>query len=211
MGRWLIACEYSGVVRDAFTAKGHYAMSCDLLPTESPGPHYQGDIFDVINAGWDGMIAFPPCTYLTLTGNKWFLPEFATRFPTRQQDRKDAISFFMRLAEANMPRIAIENPIGIMSSEWRKPDQIIHPYYFGDPERKSTCLWLKGLPRLHYVRQDTLFERQTLVQPQIIYHASGRTDSAWHFNTLRLPAAERSKLRSKTFAGIANAMADQWG
>ena len=146
----LIACECSGTVREAFNAKGHDAWSCDLLPSDIEGNHIQEDILKVIKEPWDLMIAHPPCTYLTVTGNKWFKPEYATRFPTRQQDRLDAISFFMALAKADIPKICIENPIGIMSTTYRKPNQIIQPFQFGEPHAKKTCLWLKKLmPLMH--------------------------------------------------------------
>jgi len=140
--RVLIACEYSGIVRNSFTARGHYAMSCDLLPTESPGPHYQGDVFDIINNNWDLIIAHPPCTDLAVSGAAWF-----------EQKRKDgrqqkSIDFFMRFLVAPCHKIAVENPVGIMSTIYRKPDQIVHPWMFGHTEQKSTCFWLKGLPKL---------------------------------------------------------------
>ena len=198
----LIACEFSGTVRDAFTRGGHDATSCDLLPTERPGKHYQGDVFDIINDGWDMMIAHPPCTYLTLAGNKWFLPEYAERFPTRTQDRKDGIEFFVKLWNAPIKKKCFENPIGVLSSQFRKPDQIIQPYQFGDTERKATCLWLQGLPKLTHTK---------IVVPEIIRHKNGKTDSKWHYETMKLSPHERMKARSKTFQGIANAMADQWG
>lgn len=207
----LIACEYSGIVRDAFAAKGHDAWSCDLLPTERPGNHIQGDVLEVLSNGWDLMIAHPPCTFLTVAANRWHRPEYAARFPTRNADRKEAVEFFMKFAEADVPRIAIENPIGVMSTIYRKPDQVVQPYYFGDDERKATCLWLKGLPKLVYQKTDTLFEQKTVVEPAIIYHASGRTDGRLHFETLKLSKVERAKARSKTFQGLADAMADQWG
>lgn len=207
----LIACEYSGRVRDAFLAKGHDAMSCDLLPTESPGPHYQGDVMDIINNGWDMMIAFPPCTYLTTTGNKWMKPEFRTRFPDRPQRRKDAIKFFIVLATAKIGKIAVENPVGIMSSEFKKPNQIIQPYYFGDEARKTTCLWLSGLPQLKHYENDTLFNKKTHVgQGEMHTYKNGWQDPKWHMDTLRLPPEERAKARSLTYPGIANAMAEQW-
>ena len=139
----LIACEFSGVVRDAFIRKGHEALSCDLLPTESPGPHYQGNALDIIDNGWDLMIAHPPCTYLCVTGNKWMKDEYKERFPTRQQDRKDAIEFFLKLYNAPIDKIAIENPIGIMSTTLRKPDQIIHPYMFGHQASNLPACGLK--------------------------------------------------------------------
>lgn len=176
-------------------------MSCDLLPTEIEGEHYQGDVFDIINDGWDLLIAHPPCTYLTCAGNRWFLPQYKNRFPDRLRQRDEAIDFFMYLATVKIKRKAIENPIGIMSSVWRKPDQIIQPYHFGHTERKSTCLGLKNLAPLTY---------SNIVEPEIIYHKSGRTDGKLHFETLKLPKDERAKVRSKTFQGIADAMANQW-
>ena len=180
-------------------------MSCDLLPTEGPGDHYQGSVFDVLDAGWDLMIAHPPCTYLTLTGNKWFKPEFANRFPTRHQDRQDAIDFFMKLADSNIPKIAIENPIGVMSSKWRKPDQIIQPWEYGHETTKATCLWLKGLP--------TLKPTNIVSKGEVVISKSGNRMSKWYYDTSKLPikGGIRAKARSKTFQGIADAMASQWG
>ena len=182
--RVLIACEYSGTVRDAFISLGHDAMSCDLLPTDSDGPHYQGDVFDIINDGWDLMIAHPPCTHLAVSGARHFAEK---RADGRQQE---AIDFFMTLARADIPRIAIENPVCIMSSVWRKPDQIIQPWQFGHGETKATCLWLKGLP---------------LLNPTNI--VEGRADRIHKMP----PSADRWKLRSITYQGIADAMASQWG
>jgi hypothetical protein len=181
--RVLIACEYSGAVRDAFIGGGHDAMSCDLLPTDAPGPHYQGDVRDVLDYPWDLMIAHPPCTHLSVSGARHFVEK---RKDGRQQS---AIAFFMMLAKADIPRIAIENPICIMSSVWRKPDQVIQPWQFGHGETKATALWLKCLP---------------LLEPTNI--VSGR-DARIH----RMPpSADRWKLRSATYSGIAQAMADQW-
>ena len=180
----LIACEYSGAVRDAFIRGGHDAMSCDLLPTEAPGPHYQGDVRDVLDYPWDLMIAHPPCTHLSVSGARHFE---AKRMDGRQQS---AVSFFMALARAQIPMIAIENPVCIMSSMWRKPDQVIQPWQFGHGETKATCLWLKGLP---------------LLRPTDV--VEGR-ESRIH----RMPpSAERWKERIRTFSGIAEAMATQWG
>lgn len=179
-----MACEYSGTVRDAFLALGHEAMSCDLLPTETPGPHYQGSVFDVIDYPWDLMIAHPPCTHLSVSGARHFAGK---RMDGRQQA---AVSFFLRLAKASIPHIAIENPVCVISSLWRKPDQTIQPWQFGHGETKATCLWLKNLPPL----------RPTAV-------VAGR-DAKVH----RMPpSAERWKERSRTYAGIAQAMASQWG
>ncbi len=151
---------------------------------------------------WDMIIAFPPCTFLTVTGNRWFNEDkYGESAKQRKEDRIKAINFFMAFANADCEKIAIENPIGVMSHYWRKPDQIIQPYEFGHCERKATCLWLKGLP---------LLKPTKIVEPKIIHHKSGRTDGRWHFETLSLPKEERSKIRSKTFPGVAKAMAEQW-
>ena len=201
----LIACEFSGVVRDAFTERGHDAMSCDLLPTEQPGQHYQGDIFNIINDGWDMMIAHPECTYLTVSGNKWMKPEFKKRFPTRQQDRKDAIKFFMDLVGAPIDKICIENPVGIMSTQYKKPTQYIQPYEFGHPETKKTGLWLKNLNRL---------KPTNVVKPEwIIGKKDGKRYSPTHYMSASGfgKGSNRQKERSRTYPGIANAFAVQWG
>jgi len=200
----LVACEFSGTVRDAFIKNGHDAMSCDLEPTEVPGPHYQGNVMDVINQDWDLMIAFPPCTYLTLTGNKWFKPEFSNRFPTRNQDRKNAIKFFMDLVNLPIPKIAIENPIGVMSSFYRTPDQIIQPWEYGHKTTKATCLWLKGLPMLK--------PTNIVDKGEVVISKSGNRMSRWYYETSKLPikGGIRAKARSVTFQGIADAMANQW-
>ena len=203
--RVLVACEESQRVCIAFREKGHEAYSCDILPCSGGHPewHIQGDVTPLLEQDWDMIIAFPPCTYLTVTGNKWMKPEYSERFPTRVQDRLDAISFFMLFANASCPRIAIENPIGIMSTKYRKPNQIIQPYQFGHKERKSTCLWLKGLP---------LLIPTLIVEPNIVKYKNGKgSDSPWHMKTKNLPPKERAALRSKTFPGIAKAMAEQWG
>jgi|SRR3990167_2452323 len=181
--RVLIACEYSGAVRDAFIALGHEAMSCDLLPTDAPGPHYQGDVRDLLDYPFDLMVAHPPCTHLSVSGARHFE---AKRKDGRQQS---AIAFFMMLAKADIPRIAIENPICIMSSIWRKPDQVIQPWQFGHGETKATALWLKCLP---------------VLQPTNI--VEGREARIHRMP----PSADRWKLRSATYAGIAQAMAEQW-
>jgi len=197
--RVLVACEFSGTVRDEFIRAGHEAMSCDLLPTDIPGPHIMGDVIGVLGKGWDLMIAHPPCTYLTVSGNKWMKPEFAFRFPTRAQDRKDAIEFFMALWNSDIPRVCIENPIGIMSTEFRKPDQVVQPWMFGHGETKATCLWLRGLPKLIPThRKNDLFAPE---EPK-------EREQRLHYLP---PSPDRWKERSKTFKGIAKAMADQWG
>ena len=201
----LVGCEESQAVTIELRKLGHEAYSCDLLPCSGGHPewHYQEDIFKVIALKrWDMGIFHPECTRLTVTANKWYKPEFADRFPTIHEDRIKAIDFFMRLVNSGLPKIAIENPIGIMSTKYRKPDQIIQPYQFGDTERKSTCLWLKNLPKL---------KPTNIVEPEIIYHKSGRTDGKLHFETMKLPKEERRKARSVTFPGIAKAMAEQWG
>lgn len=178
----LIACEYSGAVRDAFIRKGHNAISCDLLPTEVEGPHYQGDVFDIISEGWDLMIAHPPCTHLAVSGARWF--------KDKQEEQKEALEFVRRLLDADIPKIALENPISIISSKIRKPDQIIQPWMFGHGETKATCLWLKNLPKL--IPTDIVEGREPKVH-------------------MMPPGPNRWKERSRTYAGIAEAMANQWG
>ena len=214
----LIACEESQRVCIAFRKRGHEAYSCDIQEPSGGHPewHILGDALRAIEGGkvttmdgkmhdigrWDLLIAHPPCTYLTLAGNKWFKPEFADRFPDRQKQRKEAVDFFMDIANADCDRIAIENPVGIMSSQWRKPDQYIEPYMYGDPEKKKTGLWLKGLP---------LLKPTNIVEPVIIHCKSGANEPRWHIETMHLPKEERSRVRSQTFPGIAEAMAEQWG
>lgn len=190
----LVACEFSGIVRDAFIRHGHDAISCDLLPTESPGPHYQGDVIDIINDGFDLMIAHPPCTYLCSSGMHW-----TTRGLRDPQLTEDALSFVQLLMNAPIKRIAIENPVGCISSRIRKPDQIIQPWQFGHPESKSTCLWIKNLPLL----QPT----NILDKPE-----SGRWNNQTKSGQNKLaPSKTRWAERSKTYQGIADAMAQQWG
>lgn len=190
--RVLVACEYSGRVRDAFTALGHDAMSCDLLPTDAPGQHYQGDVRDVLDYPWDLMVAHPPCTHIAVSGAAWFADK---RSDGRQQA---GVSFVLALSRAPIPRIAIENPVSVLSSLWRKPDQIIHPWQFGHKEQKSTCLWLKGLPPL---RPTDVVHEDMMALPK-----SER--ERLHYLP---PSEDRWKLRSETFQGIADAMAAQWG
>jgi hypothetical protein len=187
----LIACEYSGVVREQFLRGGAEAMSCDLLPTEIPGPHYQGDVRDVLNYPWDLMIAHPPCTHLSVSGAAHFADK---RMDGRQQS---AVSFFMMLAKSDIPQIAIENPVCIMSSLWRSPDQIINPWEFGHTEQKSTCLWLKNLPMLKSTNN---------VKEQMMGLPKNERERLHYLP----PSADRAKIRSKTYQGIAEAMADQW-
>lgn len=214
--RLLVACEESQAVTIEMRALGIEAYSCDILPCSGGHPewHIQGDVLKVLDQEWDMIIAFPPCTYLCVTGNKWMKPEFTDRFPDRQKQRNEAIDFFMLFANSKCPLVAIENPIGIISTKWRKPDQIIQPYYFGDPHPKKTCLWLKGLPKLIHTN---------IVEPQyVVYRSKTKGTSkyplAWAGKTTKMPllwkappSPTRSKERSKTFPGIAKAMAEQWG
>ena len=218
--RLLVCCEESQRVCTAFRERGWEAYSCDIEPCSGGHPewHIQQDVLPLINGDcefntvdeahhiidgeWDLLICHPPCTYLTLAGNKWFKPEFADRFPDRIKQRQDAVNFFMRFANAKCQHIAIENPVGIMSSKWRKPNQYIEPYYFGDKEKKKTGLWLVGLPNLMPTN---------MVEPVIIHCKSGANEPRWHMESMPLPAKERSRVRSQTFIGIANAMAEQWG
>ncbi len=192
--RVLVACEFSGRVRDAFRARGHDAWSCDLLPTEVPGPHYQVDVRDVLDEGWDLMIAHPPCQFLCRAGIHW-----NSRRPDRAAQTEDALAFVVHLLEAPIPRIAVENPIGVIASRVRKPDQTVQPWQFGHPESKATCLWLKGLPRL----QPT----DVLPMPES-GHWENQTASGQNKHG---PSADRWKIRSRTYEGFAAAMAAQWG
>jgi site-specific DNA-cytosine methylase len=197
----LVACEFSGVVRDAFIKLGHDAVSCDILPTEKEGPHIQDDVLKHLGEGWDLMIAHPPCTYLTLAGNRWFLPKYKERYPNREQQRLDAIEFVKQLYNSKIPRIAIENPLGVLSSVWMQPSQIIQPYWFGVTERKTTCLWLKNLPKLKPTK---------MVKPKLILCADGKWYSEYHVKTFNIKSGLRGHERSRTFQGIADAMAAQW-
>lgn len=193
----LVACEYSGTVRDAFIAAGHDAMSCDLLPTDAPGPHYQGDVRDVLGDGWDLMIAHPPCTYLAVSGM-----HRTARGLRDPQLTEDALDFVRLLLAAPVPRIAVENPVSVISTRVRKPDQIIQPWQYGHDASKTTCLWLQGLPALQPTQ---------IVEPRIVdgrKRWGNQTDSGQ--NRLS-PGPDRWKIRSETYAGIAAAMAAQWG
>ena len=227
--RVLVACEESQRVCNAFREKGHNAFSCDILPCSGGHPewHIQGDVLKILNPyelpfggeviefrtmdgadyvikKWDLIIACPPCTYLTVTGNRWFnVDRYGEKAIRRHKDREEAIKFFMAFANADCERIAIENPVGIMSSEWRKPNQIINPWQFGDAFEKKTCLWLKGLPEL---TPTNIIE----IPPRKKFD-SGKSMPSWYAEAWRLPKEERAKLRSKTFPGIARAMAEQWG
>ena len=180
--RVLVACEFSGVVRDAFRRRGHDAWSCDLLPSETDGPHYICDVQDILGDGWDMMIAHPPCTHLAVSGARWF--------KDKQQEQQEALAFVRALMAAPIERIAIENPVSVISSKIRKPDQIIQPWQFGHGETKATCLWLKNLPKL---------------TPTNI--VDGREARIHKMS----PGPDRWKERSKTYQGIADAMAERWG
>lgn len=195
--RVLVGCEFSGIVRDAFIRAGHYAMSCDLLQSEAPGPHYQGDVFDIIDDDWDIGIFHPPCTYLCSSGLHW-----NKRRPERAQNTEEALAFVQALLDCKIPRIALENPVGCISSRIRRPDQIIQPYEFGHDASKSTCLWLRGLPLL----TPTDFVPPRLVDGKRRW--GNQTDSGQ--NKLG-PSEDRWKERSLTYPGIAEAMALQWG
>ncbi len=192
----LVGCEYSGAVRDAFTRRGHFAVSCDLLPSDAPhGDHYQGDIFDLLGPGngWDLAIFFPPCTFLCVSGLHW-----NQRVPGRAEETEKALAFVAALLSADVPRIALENPIGCISTRIRKPDQVIQPWQFGHPESKATCLWLKNLPPL----------KPTNVLP---LPPSGRWQNQTASGQNKLgPSPDRWKIRSETYQGVADAMAEQW-
>lgn len=203
----LIACEYSGTVRDAFAAKGHNVTSCDLLPTDAPGNHYQGNILEIINDGWDMMIAFPPCTHLAVSGAKHFAEK---RKDGRQQQ---GIDFFMEFTKTDIPKVCIENPVGIMSTLYRKPDQIVQPWQFGDPFQKTTCLWLTGLPKLiHSIGTDLFNDKITHVgKGEFLVLPSGKKMPKWYSDAKVSSKELTQKVRNKTFPGIAQAMANQWG
>ncbi len=198
----LIGCEVSGICREAFAARGHDAWSCDVLDTEQPGNHITGEVLDVLGGGWDLAIFHPPCTFLCTTGNRWMAEKYRERFPTRVQDREDAIKFFMTLVNAPIPKIAIENPVGIMSSHYRKPDQYVQPHWFGHPHSKKTGLWLKNLPKLQPTNRVEEGERTRF--------PSGRSMPRWYKEIGDLPIPQRAALRSRTFKGFAEAMAQQW-
>jgi len=183
----LVACEYSGTVRDAFKAKGHDAWSCDLLSTDVPGQHIQGDVLAILNQNWDLMIAHPPCTHLAVSG--------ARHFKNKVQEQIDALAFVQKLLDAPIPKICLENPVSIISTKIRKPNQIIQPWMFGHEESKKTCLWLKDLPLL--VPTQIMVVRNKNLTP------SGQNKLG--------PSPDRWKLRSKTYQGIADAMANTWG
>ena len=218
----LVACEESQAVCTAFREKGHNAFSCDIIPCSGGHPewHIMQDVLPLLNGNcefqttdgnqhfiegkWDMLIAFPPCTYLTVTGNRWFnVEKYGEKAVQRMKSREQAIEFFTQFVEADCDKIAIENPVGVMSTEYKKPNQIIQPYMFGDAFEKKTCLWLKGLP---------LLTATNIVEPpKRKEFESGKTMPEWYADLWHLPTEERAKARSKTFPGIAKAMAEQWG
>lgn len=221
MKKVLVACEESQAVTSELRKLGFEAYSCDIIDCSGgqPGWHIKRDVLPllngncsfytadgehhIVNGKWDMIIAFPPCTYLTVTGNRWFnVEKYGEKAIKRLEDRKDAIKFFLAFATADCDRIAIENPVGVMSTEWRKLDQIINPFMFGDPFEKKTCLWLKGLHKLEPTK--------VVPVPQRVKYKSGKTIPLWYAEVIKLPKDERSRLRSKTFPGIAKAMAEQW-
>ena len=202
----LVACEESQAVTKEFRKLGHIAYSCDILDCSSGLPewHLKKDLTKVIKDKWDMIIAFPPCTYLTVTGNAWFnIEKYGDKAIQRHKDRDDAVKFFMDIANADCDKICIENPIGVMSTKWRKPDQIFQPYHFGDAFEKKTCLWLKGLPKLEHTK--------VVKPPERTKFKSGKTMATWFVKAWSLSPKERSIARSKTFPGVAKAMANQWG
>lgn len=195
--RVLVACEFSGIVRDAFIARGHDAVSCDLLPSERSGPHIQGDVRDVLADGWDLMVAHPPCTYLSRAGARWW------KVPGRQELAVEAAAFVRALWDAPIPKVAIENPVGMLNRLWRYPDDTIEPYQFGEPYRKRTCLWLRGLPPL-------LSTQPLMPAGYWMDSYPGRRTPGFDYRSIRGPARS-AKDRARTFPGIAVAMAAQWG
>ena len=194
----LVACEYSGIVRDAFAKKGHDAWSCDILPTESKGNHIQDDILKHLDKNWDLMIAHPPCTHLAVSGARWF-----------KEGKKDwslqteALDFVRKLLNAPIDKIALENPVSVISTKIRKPNQIIQPYQFGHQAQKTTCLWLKNLPNLKPTK--------IVSKGEFTIFKSGKKNTNWYSEGFKLNKQERMKLRSKFWTGIADAMAEQWG
>ena len=206
--RILIACEESQIVCKAFRERGHEAYSCDILPCSGGHPewHIQDDVLNHLDDGWDMMIGFPPCTHLACSGAAWFEQK------KKDGRQKEAVDFFISFTETKIPKWCIENPIGIMSSFYSKPTQIVQPYYFGDSAQKTTCLWLNNLPLLFHAKEVDLFnDKVTHTDPgEMVEYTSGCKMPKWYADAWRMPAEERSKIRSRTFPGIAKAMSEQW-
>jgi hypothetical protein len=197
--RILVACEFSGIVRDVFAALGHDAWSCDIIPSERPGNHIQGDVLSILDDGWDMMIAHPPCTYLANSGVRWLKSEGG-----RYEKMVDGANFFKKMLNADIPKICVENPIQHHYAKdiiGIKYNQIVHPWMFGHAETKATCLWLKGLP---------LLQPSNIVEPAFVEGNNGKRYSRVSFMSGRMPAEKRRQERARTYQGIANAMADQW-
>ena len=195
----LVACEFSGRVRDAFIARGHNAISCDLLPSDTPGPHYQGDVLRILDWGWDMMLAFPPCTYLCNAGLHYLKTQ-----PDRKNKLEAAFQFFINLWQAPIDKVCLENPVGWLNTHWQKPSQIVQPYYFGEPELKTTCLWLRGLPLLNRTNE---VERPK-PKGSIIRKSGNQQGKIYNYYWRQGKTAKR---RSTIFQGVADAMAAQWG
>ena len=201
----LVACEESQAVTIELRKLGHEAYSNDIIQCSGGHPewHIQKSTLDIMNDGWDMIIAFPPCTYLTVTGNRWFnIERYGEKAIQRHKDREWAVDFFKAIYNSDCEKVAIENPVGVMSTLFKKPNQIVNPFQFGDAFEKKTCLWLKGLDKLEYT--------DVVTPPKRTEFASGKTMPSWYADAWRLPKEERAKLRSKTFPGIAKAMAEQW-
>ena len=204
----LVAYEFSGRVRQSFVERGHDAYSCDLLPSEISGQHLQCDVHSLDMTQWDLVIAHPPCTYLSNAGIRWFNEErYGDKARERKRLRLEGMEFVLKIANSKCSKIAIENPRGWLNSHWRKPDQTVQPWMFGDEFNKPTCLWLKGLPKL----TPTNIVSKGVMVTHVTKKGETHTDSKWYYDAIKLPPTERQRFRSKTFQGIANAMAEQWG
>jgi len=213
--RILLGCEESQAVCIEMRKLGHEAFSCDLQPCSGGHPewHLKMDIFEAIKLGWDMMICFPPCTYLTVTGARWLYNKDGSKNTERWIAQDEAVEFAKALYYSDINMVALENPVGKLSSLWMKPTQIIQPYYFGDEAQKTTCLWLKNLPQLQHLKTATLFDNKVthVGKGEMITTSTGKTFSKWYWETSKGKGKERQIMRSKTFNGIATAMAEQWG
>jgi len=213
--RVLIGCEESQAVCIAFRERGHEAYSCDILPCSGGHPewHIQDDVLKHLNGGWDIGIFFPPCIYLTVTGARWMYKKDGSVNTERKNNQNNAIRFVKDLFYSKIEKVSIENPIGILSTAWQKPTQIIQPYYFGDEAQKTTCLWLKNLPLLYHNDKPNLFDSNVthVNNGGTVQTSTGKTFGKWYWETSKGKGSERQIRRSKTFPGIAKAMAEQWG